>query len=64
MGSEPVESMNTRGVVLTMLAYRMLRSMEGLSTKRGPRFSMTKFDTACITYRDKRKEYVWNKSMD
>ena len=51
MGSEPVERMNTSGVMLDMSSNKVLRSTGGLSTNDLPRFSETKSMTANTTWR-------------
>ena len=50
IGSEPVERMNMRGVVGPTSEYRVLRSIDGLSTNVLPRFSQTKSTAANTTY--------------
>ena len=50
MGSEPVERMNMRGVVGPTSAYRVFRSIDGLSTNVLPRLSHTKSTAANTTY--------------
>lgn len=51
MGSVPVLSTNTRGVIFVILSQRVARPTSGDSTNFGPRFKLTKLLTPNTTYK-------------
>lgn len=51
--------MKIRGVVGPTSAYKIFRSIDGLSTKVLPRFSQTKSTDAKTTYREIQSDCKW-----